>query len=288
MIKDKDGNNYYKLALHQHTTLSDGKKTPEEVAKEYKAAGYDAVAFTDHWYYGGEQQIDGVKIISGCEYNLGVSDTVEGVMHIVGLGMKKDPKVAREASRQQVVDAIRREGGIAVLAHPAWSLNTVEDLEALEGITATEIYNAVSEVGESMRAYSDYFVDLAANRGLFPVLLATDDAHYYKGGDNCRGFVMVKAENLDTGSIIDAIKRGDLYASQGPELYVRREGKKFIIDTNPVSVIGICSSMSWSKGRVLRGEGLTHFEYLANEERWLRVEVIDKEGRHAWSNIFVP
>jgi len=27
---------------------------------------------------------------------------------------------------------------------------------------------------------------------------------------------------------------------------------------------------------------------LANEERWLRVEVIDKEGRHAWSNIFVP
>ena len=33
MIITKTGDKYYKLALHLHTTLSDGKKTPEEVAK---------------------------------------------------------------------------------------------------------------------------------------------------------------------------------------------------------------------------------------------------------------
>ena len=33
MIIDKFGEKYYKLGLHLHTTLSDGGKTPEEVAR---------------------------------------------------------------------------------------------------------------------------------------------------------------------------------------------------------------------------------------------------------------
>ena len=33
MYKDILGNNYVKLAFHLHTTLTDGQKTPEEVAK---------------------------------------------------------------------------------------------------------------------------------------------------------------------------------------------------------------------------------------------------------------
>lgn len=286
MITDKYGNKYYKLALHIHSTRSDGQKSPEEIARLYKSNGYDAIAFTDHWVYSGEGELCGLKIISGCEYNLGASDTVSGVMHIVGLGMSADPCIEKGAERQAVVDQINEMGGVAVLAHPAWSLNTVDDLAQLRGIAATEIYNAVSEAGESLRAYSDYFVDLAANRGLFPTLLATDDAHYYGGVDDCKGFVYVHAESDSTEDLIAAIRRGDLYASQGPTLTVKREGKKFIIDSSPVSVIAVCQSKAWSKNRVLRGKELTHFEFIADDERWLRVEIIDSLGRHAWSQVY--
>lgn len=38
----------YRANLHCHTTLSDGKLTPEEVKEVYKAHGYSVVAFTDH------------------------------------------------------------------------------------------------------------------------------------------------------------------------------------------------------------------------------------------------
>ena len=69
MITNQFGEKYYKLGLHLHTTLSDGAKTPEEVAKEYKLDGYDAVAFTDHWTYGEGGELEGLHIISGCEYN---------------------------------------------------------------------------------------------------------------------------------------------------------------------------------------------------------------------------
>ena len=286
MIKDRYGNTYYKLALHQHTTLSDGRLTPEEVARQYKAAGYDAMAITDHWCYYGEGEIEGLRIISGCEYNLGLADTVEGVMHIVGFGMDKDPMLDQSMSQTEIVEGINRAGGLAVLAHPYWSLNRVDELAKLPGIAATEIYNAVSEAGESQRAYSDYFVDLAANAGLYPVILATDDAHYYEGNDNMRGFVMVRAESLESKAIVDAIKRGDCYASQGPELYVRRKGEGFIIETSEVSVICVHSSKSWASKKCLRGEKLTRFEFMPKDERWIRVEVIDSEGRHAWSNVY--
>lgn len=39
-----------KGCLHTHTTCSDGKMTPQEVADVYEALGYDFIAFTDHDY----------------------------------------------------------------------------------------------------------------------------------------------------------------------------------------------------------------------------------------------
>ena len=39
---------FYKANLHMHTTVSDGKETPEETKAAYMKAGYSVVAFTDH------------------------------------------------------------------------------------------------------------------------------------------------------------------------------------------------------------------------------------------------
>jgi hypothetical protein len=39
-----------KGCLHTHTTCSDGKLSPQEVANAYESKGYDFIAFTDHDY----------------------------------------------------------------------------------------------------------------------------------------------------------------------------------------------------------------------------------------------
>lgn len=39
---------FHKVNMHCHSTFSDGQTTPEEIKAAYKAAGYSAVAFTDH------------------------------------------------------------------------------------------------------------------------------------------------------------------------------------------------------------------------------------------------
>ena len=40
--------NFYKANLHTHTTVSDGRFTPEEIKNLYLEKGYSVVAFTDH------------------------------------------------------------------------------------------------------------------------------------------------------------------------------------------------------------------------------------------------
>lgn len=94
-----------------------------------------------------------------------------------------DEKTAR---RQEVIDAINDCGGMAVLAHPYWSLNTKEDVEALHGFSLLEIYNSVSDVHQSVRPYSGYLVDVLANDGYVLPLIATDDTHYYDGTDDTK------------------------------------------------------------------------------------------------------
>jgi hypothetical protein len=288
MAKNQFGGTYYKLALHLHTTVSDGRKPPSEVAKEYKQNGYDAIAFTDHWKYNDGGTLEDLFIISGCEYNLGGNETITGVSHIVSLFTKENPNIDRNANGQEVVDAINSQGGIAVLAHPNWSLNTLDDYIGLNGVVATEIYNAVSDAGQSMRPYSDYYIDMCANSGAYPKIFATDDAHAYNGNDNMLGYVMVKADALTNEALKEAILNGDFYASQGPDICVKRQENKLIIDTSPCEIIGTMSNLSWDRDRVLRGNDLTHFEYeIRHNEKWVRVEARDKYGKKAWSNIFV-
>ncbi len=284
MITDTTGNTWYKLGLHIHTTLSDGRQSPEQVAERYKQNGYDAIALTDHWHYGAGGQLAGLHILSGCEYNSRGHDATAGVMHIVGIGMKQEPLLTQEDSRQQIVDGIVGAGGIAVLAHPAWSMNTVDD--ALEGIHHTEVYNAVSEAHQSMRAYSEYFVDLCANAGIYYGLLATDDAHYYDGSDDGKGWVMVCADELTDEALLEALRAGNFYASQGPELHVRREGNRILIDCSACRYVAVLSNLAWTKGRIARGQALTHYEYeLQETEKWVWVQVCDEAGKLAWSSV---
>ena len=286
MIIDKNGDKWYKVGLHIHTTITDGRVSPEEAARIYKDAGFDAIAITDHWTYGFGGELSGLKILSGAEYNIGDPDTSNLVIHIVGVGMKSDPKLQKNHTcPQTAIDSIKSNGGMVILAHPAWSLNTVEQVKDLSGIDCVEIYNSVSNIEQSTRPYSGYFIDIAANSGIVYNVIATDDAHYYTQ-DAAKSFIMVKSESLESDDIINAIKSGDFYASQGPELYVKKVDGKVIVECSKCEMINFLSNSSWECDRIHRSHGITYAEYnIKNYEKWVRVEVLDEDGNYAWSNV---
>jgi len=285
MTVDKNGNKWFKVGLHIHTSESDGRRSPDEAATLYRENGFDAIAITDHWKYGEEKTLGGLHILSGVEYNVGASDTSDFVMHIVGVGMKYNPDTKGVKTAQDIVDKINAADGIAILAHPAWSLNRPTDIEKMHGFAALEIYNSVSDVAESFRPYSGIIADLLANDGYFLPLVATDDTHYYMGEDECKSYIMVNADSDSTDDILKAIKEENFYATQGPELHVKREGNKIIVDSSECAKVVFASNAAWAPGRVLKGN-ITHAEYeIKPFEKWVRVEAFNETGKCAWSNI---
>ncbi len=284
MFTDLLGKRRYVLNLHTHTTISDGQRDPAEVKRLYRDAGYDAIALTDHWRYGAEHMDEsGLLVLSGVEYNIIGTTTREGLFHIVGVGLAHDPALERSASAQEAIDAIRGAGGLAVIAHPAWSLNTPAQIMALERADATEIYNTVSDKHMSRRPDSSLIVDMLGAMGRFYPLIAADDAHYYDG-DQCFARIMVEAEACTRDALLPAIRRGDFYATEGPEVHLFREGDAFRVLCSPVSEIVFFSDAVWSQ-RVFAGEGITEAVYTPRpEETFVRAAVKDANGLSAWTN----
>lgn len=48
------------------------------------------------------------------------------VFHILGIGCESKPALTETAGPQEIIDEVHRCKGLAVLAHPAWSLNTAQ------------------------------------------------------------------------------------------------------------------------------------------------------------------
>ena len=174
MQLDLFGKKRFKINLHMHTSFSDGDLSAVDAARYYHERGYDAIALTDHWFFGSSGELENMTILSGGEYNVG-GNLGGDVYHIVGIGMSRAPSVTKSMSAQQIIDRIRAAGGIVILAHPAWSLNTPDAILSLRNVDATEIYNSVSGVHQSRRADSSLIVDMLGCRGRFYSLIAADD-----------------------------------------------------------------------------------------------------------------
>ena len=287
MIVDQSGKKWWKGNLHTHTTVSDGAKDPQEVLQLYRQAGYDFLALTDHWKPSDTVEEKDFLLLSGCEYNVGESDVRWGVYHLVGIGFTQLPQLtfAPYLEPQTIIDEVHRCGGLVNLAHPAWSLNGPEHILKLSHIDLCEIYNTTSAIPWNVRPYSGYFIDLMAAKGRFLPCIAADDAHHYDG-DETKSYIMVQAESLTRDAILDGLRSGKFYATQGPTLQMEKRGKVLHITCSPVQQILCFSDAIWSPHRVKRGTDLTEMDYpiMENLESFVRVEVTDAQGRSAWSS----
>ncbi|HEX7071254.1 MAG TPA: hypothetical protein VF190_10625, partial [Rhodothermales bacterium] len=118
------------------------------------------------------------------------------------------------------------------LNHPNYEYAiSLADFIALEGDRFFEVYNGhplVNNHGDHDHPGTETMWDFALSHRLVDgrgVLygLATDDAHKYhesspKHANPGRGWVMVRAESLETDAIIAALEAGDFYASSGVTL----------------------------------------------------------------------
>lgn len=142
-------------AFHVHSTRSDGRGTPQEIARAAQQAGLQFVVLTDH-----NQQtlappsyVDGVLLIDQVELS-----TPAG--HVVALGLSRG--LTPEERSGDVLGKIAELGGYSILSHPEQQKRPWTDWEGAAKATGLELYSADSMFRTAQRSPFTLFTPAAA------------------------------------------------------------------------------------------------------------------------------
>lgn len=282
---------WYKGNLHTHTTNSDGAWSPERVATEYRAKGYNFLFITDHGTVTDVSGLsgDGLLVLNGTELGAGKSE-VGHSYHLAILNLKETVSAKSAPTLQGLIDLLRSKGAEVIIAHPYWSGLTINDFSNLEGYIGVEIFNSTCHFAIAKGHSAVHWDDLLV-RGNRVVGFAVDDAHEHsrdnKPLDICYAWIMAKLPELTEAAVMSAIKSGRFYASNGPTIHdISVKDGKISVSTSEVKVINFIANVSSGRSITAKGdEVLTQAEYqLRGSEKYIRVECFDGNGRGAWSN----
>ena len=275
---------WYKGNLHTHTTNSDGRLSLEQIISSYKGRGYDFLGITDHEKVTDIDEHSTVNplLIRGIEVVCGCSEIGE-LYHILGIGLKKMVELPDGVSAQKVINMIRVQQGITIIAHPYWSGLTFGDVLPLKGILGIEVFNASCHNGIGKGFSAVHWDDLLA-RGKNLYGFASDDTHFQENIG--QGWIMVKAKSLSVTDILSAIKKGQFYSTRGPIIrdIVFKDNIVAVRCSEAAVINFICDSSRGKSFHSEDGKLMTSASYdLLGQEGYLRIEVIDVNGKPAWS-----
>ena len=240
---------YFKANLHTHTTLSDGKLTPAQIKEAYKSLGYHILAITDHNIivdhsamnepdfliltaseinvnhpnirrgFDGQtyhfnliaKRPDNLWVPCKAAYRYPQSKEYEDKMHCENMDLTYDPEVVNA-----MIAKANEMGFLVIYNHPTWSCQSYPDYAPLKGLWGMELRNSecclIGINDNNARVFKDL---LNLGNRLYPV--GADDTHSPRAVGS--SWVMVGARELNYPNVIEALEKGDLYMSCGPEIF---------------------------------------------------------------------
>ena len=262
--------NVYKGQLHCHTTNSDGAQSPLEVVEAYKNAGYDFISITDHDFVTPHPEVRDILSITGNEVssNLG---------HITTVNV---PSVPPSRISQEVIDWTKTQGGLVWLAHPNYNSDfgwTIGEIWSLSNYHGIEVYNNLLK-SEAEKKW-DYILTKLDRK---ITAIAVDDCHDIEDPKQFNGgWVMVFADSLTKTEIVNSLKKGNFYSTQGPII------NNVEVNGNAVSIkLKQPSNITWigAGGFVLREntDVIEDYYVARGNEKYIRVRV--ESSGYAWTN----
>ncbi|MGE5225919.1 MAG: CehA/McbA family metallohydrolase [Planctomycetaceae bacterium] len=306
---------WLKAALHTHTRRSDGELEPDAHVRHHEWMGFDVVAITDHWTLTSVPATGHLVVITGAELAADPFAGAPNDSELLAIGIREIPEdPGGDRARWGPIDAyhyktfptlsdaarcVAEQGGVSFVAHPAWSGLTLETLLAAEGADGIELFNSSAE-RENGRGDSSYVWDQCLERGRRLWAFGTDDCHY-PGFDIGDAWTMLRAAERSEAAVLEALRRGHAYASNGPELLdVIVDGGAVEVGCSPARSVVLASR--YETGWAVRADARNRMEdarILERDDRGLvvrarftppielpyrRIVVEDERGRKAWSN----
>ncbi len=293
---------WYKGNTHTHTLNSDGDSTPDDVVKWYREHGYQFLVLTDHNFL---TSVDGLNALHAAREKFLVIKGEEVTdrfgdadLHINGLDVAQEVPPQGGTSvvdvLQRNVDAIRAANGIPHINHPnyRWSI-TADQLQQVRNNRIFEIFNGHPQInaqgGGGVPGLEEVW-DAILTRGVLLYGIAVDDAHNFKDPGNPavagpgRGWVMVRAEKLEARALLDALERGDFYASTGVVLREYQASReRILVDVRTTAFSKYRIQFVGSGGRVLKEVAAPTATYdITGTEGYVRARVLESNGQIAW------
>lgn len=223
--------------MHIHTSVSDGQESPEFVAANYRKAGRDFIAVTDHNVFNASKEakeklafVDNFNIMHGEEVHNGYA----GYFHMVNIGgdysvneiyLNDREKVEREAAelekeveipenldkheylnRVWLYREIKKSGGYAIYPHPYWNIGFYHTPTNMsKAIIKNGLCDAFEMLGgcgtENLPLQIGLYNDLRAEGCDIPIVGSTD-SHTVLGNEHLRYSTIAFT---DGDNVLDAI-----------------------------------------------------------------------------------
>ena len=234
----QDGN-FYKANLHCHTTISDDRKTPEEIKQIYKDLGYSVVAYTDHDLFIRHDDLTDAEFLALAGFELEVNDNKDvrwenkKCCHMCFIALDEETRVQpmwhrsnylfgnakQNADRvifdenepdyvrvfggegiSEMMNIGRSKGFFVTYNHPTWSLEDFSDYTNYHGMHAFEMFNG----GCIAAGYDDY------NPRVYDDILRAGEKIYCVGSDDNHNGAPDDSRRFDSGWAFTVIKADKL------------------------------------------------------------------------------
>ena len=185
------------------------------------------------------------------------------------------------------IEEAARNGFIVSLNHPCFSFESWDFYKQVKGLFAMEIHNQGTFYGYT--EYNPQMYDALTRSGMRLAVTASDDNHAASVYDDKAdprpwGFTMLKAKELTHTAVIDAMEKGNMYATQGPlidELYI--EANKAHIRFSEAKAVSMKTDlrMAFTK-QAEKGQFLKEAVFdIPDAVHSIRFTVMDAYGRYA-------
>lgn len=317
--------NVYKGNMHCHSTLSDGKYSPEELKKRYKARGYSILAITDHEHLNNNSYLDDEDFITITSCEVAIKEfpkesTLKNfnmkVCHLNFYAKQQDnvynffynsvydhfsAKERRSSFKKpefdiqrsygeginELIKAANENGFFVAYNHPRWSLENYREYSKYEGLWGVEVCNGSCNYSGLYEYNINVFDDFL--RDGKRIFATSGDDNHNRMNDSFGTFVMVEADSLKYSNVIDSLLNGDFYTSTGPEIYniSYKDGKVYINCSN-------AKRISYStRGRRACSVNANDNEYICSAvfelketDGYFRISVLDEFGGIADSQAY--
>ena len=239
---------WFKGNTHTHTKLSGhGDTPPQQVAQWYHKRGYNFLVLSEHNRFIDPATVkiknkrEDFILIGGVEVSgpKSIHTTALNVDRVVPFRFDSENK---SEIVQYHVDQVHNHGGEPILNHPnfRWALS-FDDLMPVKNLGMFELYNGHPHVhndGDHEHHSTEVLWDKLLTEGKRLYGVSSDDAHWFAErkpelSNPGRGWVMVKAQELNADAITASMRNGAFYSSNGVILNdVRVEDGKYIVEVD--------------------------------------------------------